>query len=90
MKLYLRYQRAKDRTSVIIQIIEDNAHMQYGYSKSIIETDRIVKLIRITWSDEIQQKLSRRKIEIINRVNEPKWFSKNRIIMEMVVEYIRE
>ena len=53
MKLYLRYQRAKDRTSVQIQIIKDNACVQYGYSKSIIEIDRIVKPIRITWSDKI-------------------------------------
>ena len=53
MKLYLEYQRAKDRTSLLIQIIEVNVHVQYRYSKSIIETDRIVKLIRITWSDKI-------------------------------------
>ena len=48
MKLYLGHQRAKDRTSLLIQIIKDNARVQYGYSKSIIEIDRIVKLIRIT------------------------------------------
>ena len=90
IKLYLRHQRAKDKTSVLIQIIKDNARVQYGYFKSIIKTDRIVKPTRITWSNKIQQKLSRRKIEIINRVYEPKQFFKNKVIIEIVVEYIRE
>ena len=53
LKLYLGYQKVEDRISLLIQIIEDNAHMQYGYSESVIEVYRRIKPKKITWSDEI-------------------------------------
>ena len=48
MKLYLGHRRADDRISNIIQIIEDNARVQYGYSSSPMEVSRIEKPRNIT------------------------------------------
>ena len=90
MKLYLGHQRAEDRISKINQIIEDNTHIQYGYSKSVIEVNRLEKPSKITWSDEMQERLSRRGLQIENRVNEPKWFTRNETIMDMVAKYVKE
>ena len=45
---------------------------------------------KVIWSNEVQQKLSRRKLVIINRIDEPKWVSKNKTIMDMVVEYVKK
>ena len=45
--------RANDRIGKVIQINEDNARLQYGYSKSIIDTDRKVKANKVIWSDEL-------------------------------------
>ena len=53
MKLYLGHRRADDRISKIIQIIEDNARVQYRYSNSPIDVNRIEKPDNITWSDKI-------------------------------------
>ena len=75
LKLYLGHKRADDRIAKVIQINEDNARIQYGYSKSLMDVDRKVKPNKIIWSDKIQQKLSRRNLEIINRLEEPKWVS---------------
>ena len=76
MKLYLGHRRADDRISKIIQIIEDNARVQYGYSNSPIDVNRIEKPDNIIWSDEIQEKITRRGLKIENRINKLKWFTK--------------
>jgi len=64
--------------------------VQYGYSNSPIDINRIEKPDNITWSDEIQEKITRRGLKIENRINEPKWFIRNKTIMDMVVKYIQE
>ena len=87
MKLYVAHQQLDNRINKIIQIIEDNTRIQYGYSKSIIEVERDMKSNKITWSDEIQERLSRRGLSIENRVNGPEIFTENKTIMEMVVDY---
>ena len=84
LKLYIRHQRADDRIGKIIQINEENMQMQYGYSKSIIEMERESKPKKIIWSDKIQQKLCRRKLRLINRMNEVNYITKNKTIMDLV------
>ena len=32
----------------------------------------------------------RRELKIENRINEPKWFTRNKIIIDMVVKYVQE
>jgi len=90
LKLYLGHRRAEDRISNIIQIIEDNARVQYRYSKSIIDVSRNEKPNNITWSDEIQEKIERRGMKLENRVKDAKSFTRNKTIMEMAVEYAKE
>jgi len=87
LKLYIGHQRMKSKVSEIIQINEDNARVSYGYSTSIIETERKDKPNEITWNDEIQVKLNRRNLRLENRTNEPKWISKNKTIMDYAVRY---
>ena len=48
LKLYFGHKRANDRISKDIQINEDNARIQCGFSKGIIETERKFKLNKIT------------------------------------------
>ena len=81
--------RANDRIRKVIQINEDNARLQYGYSKSIIDTDKQEKINKVIWSDEIKMKLSKRNIEITNRRNEPELMLKNSIIIDKVVTYVK-
>ena len=38
----------------------------------------------------MQERLSRRGLQLENRVNEPKWFTRNETIMDMVVKYVKE
>lgn len=90
LKLHLGHRRAEDRIGNMMQIIEDDARSQHGYSKSIMEANRLEKPKNITWSDEIQAKLERREIKLENRANEPKRFAVNKTIMEMAVEHARE
>ena len=72
-----------------MQINKENAQMQYGYSKSIIEMKRESKPKKIIWSDKMQQKLCRRKLRLINRMNEVNWVTKNKIIIDLVLEYVK-
>ena len=41
------------------------------------------------WSDEIQEKLSRRQLEVENRMNEPKWLIKNKTIIDYAIQYVK-
>jgi len=90
LKLYVGHQRARTRISNMIQINEDNARLSYGYANSILETDRSWKPNQISWSDEIQQKLQKRNMELINRQNEPKWFTVNKTIMDYAQQYVKQ
>ena len=60
LKLYIGNQRLNSKVAQIIQINEDNARLSYGYSESILTTQRKYKPNVIMWSDEIQEKLNRR------------------------------
>jgi len=87
LKLYVGHQRAKTKIANMIQINENNARLSYGYRNSILEIDRKWKPNQISWSDEIQQKLQKRNMELINRQNEPKWFTVNKTIMDYAQQY---
>ena len=54
LKLYLGHKRANDRIAKVTQINEDNARIQYRFSKSLLEVNRKVKPNKIIWSNEIQ------------------------------------
>ena len=88
LKLYIGNQRLNSKVAQIIQINEDNARISYGYSESILETQRKYKPNVIMWSDEIQEKLNRRQLKVENRMNEPKWFTINKTIMDYAIQYI--
>ena len=53
LKLYFGHKRANYRIGKAIQINKDNARIQYGYSKSIVEVDRNMKPNKVIWSDEV-------------------------------------
>ena len=38
---------------------------------------------------EIQEKLTRRQLVVENRMNEPKWMSQNKTIMDYAIQYVR-
>ena len=90
LKFHLGQRRAEDRIGNMMQIIEDNERSQCGYSKSMMEVNRLEKPKNITQSDEIQEKLERHGMKLENRVNEPKRFTENKTIMEMAAEHARE
>ena len=90
LKLYLGHHRAKTKESKMMQINEDNARWTYGYSKSVMQIDRQWKPKHIIWSDEIQMKLKCRQLEIVNRINEPRWVTANQTIMDFVREYVTQ
>ena len=89
LKLYLGHQRARSKVAKIMKINEDNARMSYGYSASIIETSRKWKPNQITWSDETQDMLNRRQLEVINRSNEPRLITKNKTIMDYARTFVK-
>ena len=55
-----------------------------------MDVNKELKPLTITWSDEIQEKMRRRGITILNRQHEPRRFTTNKTIMDMVVEYVKE
>ena len=73
----------------MIQINEENVRISHGHSASVIETERKHKPNNITWSDEIREKLQRRQLEMINKINKSRWFTKNDTSMDYVVKYIK-
>ena len=64
LKLHVGHKRAESKVTKMIKINEENARLSYGYSKNVIETEWKCKPNKITWSDEMQEKLSRRKLKI--------------------------
>ena len=55
-----------------------------------MEVNRIEKPRNITWSNEIQEKIERRGLKMENRIYEPKRFTSNSTIMDIVVKYVQE
>ena len=68
---------------------KDNARISYGYLETILLTQRKYKLNVIMWSNEIQEKLNRRQLEVENRMNKPKWFITNKMIMNYSIKYTK-
>ena len=87
IRAYVGHQRGESGVSKIIQILEQNAWLQYGYSTSIIDTTRENKPKQLIWSDEVQFKLEKRQIKLINRLNEEKLITRNKTIMDYAIEY---
>ena len=73
-----------------MQTIEDDARVQHRCSKSTMEANRNEKPDKITWSDKIQEKMQRRGMTLENRANDTKRFTRNKTIMEIVVEHAKE
>jgi len=86
--MYIGHKRKNDRLSNIININEEMAEIEYGYSSSIIQTSERYKTNRMTWSDEIGETLIERKIEITNTNNRIKEITCNKTIMDFAKEYI--
>ena len=63
LKLYFVIQRARSKVVKMLQINEDNPRISYAYAKSIMETNSKWKPKQIIWSNEIQKKLERRKLQ---------------------------
>ena len=89
LKLHVGHQRADSKVAKMIQMNEENTRISYGHSASVIETERKYKPNNVTWSDETQEKLQRRQLEMINKTNESRWFTKNDAIMDYVVKRIK-
>ena len=87
LKLYVSYQRGETRVSKMININEDNIRLHYGFKTSVIDSNLEWNPSVQTWSDEIRLILRSRQLEVINRVNETKWLTKNKTIMDFAVEY---
>lgn len=85
LKLYLSHQRSKTRISKLININEENIRLHHGFSASVTES-RLKWCPAInTWSDEIRLILRSRKLDLINRMNETKWISMNKTIMDYAI-----
>ena len=52
-------------------------------------TQRKYKPNVIMQSYKIPEKLKRRQLEVENWMNEPKWFTTNKMIMDCVIQYVR-
>jgi len=87
LKLYLSHQRGETRISRLININEDNARLYYGFAASIIDSKLEWNPGKCSWSDEIRLMLRSRNLEIINRINETKWITKNKTIMDYAIQY---
>ena len=88
LKLYAGHNRVESEVLKMIKINKENARLQYGYSTSVLETNREWKPNIITQSDEIQEMLSRRNLKFINRLNEKKRITSNKTIMDYAMQYV--
>ena len=89
VRAYVGHQRGRSRVSKLFQILEQKAWLQYGYSTPVMETSHQLKPKLVTWSDEIQYKLEKRQIKLINRFNEMKRFTTNKTIMDYASDYVK-
>ena len=81
--------RADTKVAKTIQINKDNAKVSCGCSKSVIETDCKHKLKDIMQSDEMEEKMTKRKLVLVNRGNEPRMFTKNKTIMDCIIKQVK-
>ena len=80
LKLRIGYQRAQLKVAKMIQINKDNMR--------IMNISRKWKLNYIIQSNKIQEKLSRRKLEVINRINELKQIIRNQTVIDYTKIYM--
>jgi len=66
LQLYFGHKRKDDMTAKMIQVIEDNESVQYGYNSNIMEIGSEYKIDSKTWSDEIAEVLLSRELKIEN------------------------
>ena len=55
----------------------------------MLEISRELKPKQLMWSDEIQQKLEKRDLTVVNRLNEKKPITKNKTIMDHAAEHVK-
>ena len=72
LKLYFRCKRINDKVAKLMKINKDNPRIQHGCSKGCLEVERDAKPNRIIWSNEVEQKISRRKLVLVNQMEESK------------------
>ena len=89
LKLYVGHNRYKSELSKIMRINEENARLYYGYSSNVLNVKRELKPKIVIWSDEMQETLSRRELKFVNCVNERKWISQNKSIMDYAVMHVK-
>jgi len=89
LKAYVSHQRGESNISKIIQILEQNVWLQYGYYMLVMETPKRMKPKQLIWSDKVQHKLEKWQIMLINRLNEKDRITRNKTIMDYAVEYAK-
>ena len=61
LKLHVGHKRQGSKIAEMIEIDEDNAHVQHGYKDHVIKIKNECKPSKVTWSDEIGETLSKKK-----------------------------
>ena len=87
LKLYVGHMRGELRVSKMIKINEDNVRFYYGFSAEVIDPRLEWNPAVMTWSNEIRLMLKSRRMQLINRINESKWITKNKTIMDYAIQY---
>jgi len=89
-KQYFGHKRMRGRISNIININEEKAALEYGYSSNITEISTKYKRKRTIWNDEVGEMLMKRKITIQNEKSIIKTITNNKTIMDYAKEYVQE
>ena len=90
LQLYFGHKRKDDKTAKMIQVIEDNESVQYGYNSNIMEIGSEYKIDSKTWSDEIAEVLLSRELKIENNSYKQTIETQNRSIMDFAISYVKE
>ena len=90
LKLHAEHNIIEGEVSKTIKINEENARFHYGFAAGAIDAT-------IEWqpnigicSDEIRSMLKSRKLTFVNRLNENKWITKHKMIMDYALQYSKE
>jgi len=88
LKLYVGHLRYGDEVSKQICINKRNAQFQYSFSSEILRTEDKWKPENKIWSDEIAQRITKRKITFDNMPQTKYIPTRNKTIMDYVVKYV--
>jgi len=90
LQSYFGHMRMEGVTAQMVNILEENKVVQYGYMSNIMEILREYKIEQTTWCDEIAQMTNERNLEVLNRDCQSMLETSNKSIMEYVMVYIQE